>query len=114
MIRKAGGKWLVTISACGTNPIQLIEVCSRGWRTTVQNCTQRLMTIVVGYSGHNQIRDTLKIKTLPIFQINQLLSRYDVATVQSAIGDMPGIIGPAMQSDRESLPLKIRQSSIEF
>jgi hypothetical protein len=97
-----------------TNPIQPIKVCGCGWKTTVQNCTRRLMTIVVGKSGHNQIFDTLKIKTLPFFQINQLLSRYDVAAVQSTIGDMPGIIGPAMQSDRESLPLKIRQSSIEF
>jgi len=63
---------------------------------------------------HTQIFDTLKVKSLPFSQINQLLSRYDVTAVQSTIGDMPGIIGQAMQSDCQSLPLKIRQSSIEF
>jgi hypothetical protein len=64
--------------------------------------------------SHSQIFDTLKVKSLPFPQINQLLSRYDVAAVQSTIGDMPHIAGPVMQSDSQSLLLKIRQSSIEL
>jgi hypothetical protein len=62
----------------------------------------------------SQIFDTLEVKSHPFFKINQLLSRYDVAAVQSTIGDMPGITASAMQSDRQSLLLKIRQSSIEL
>jgi hypothetical protein len=56
----------------------------------------------------------LKVKFLRPSQINQFLGAYDVAAVQPSVGDMPSIVFAAMQSDRQSLLLKLRQSSTEF
>ena len=61
-----------------------------------------------------KVFDTAYIQFVCTSQLSQFRAARDVAAVQPAIRNMPGIILGAMQPNGESLLAKLRQSGIEF
>src|SRR2546426_12827646 len=61
-----------------------------------------------------QAFDSTNVQIVRAFQLNQFVATCDVPAVEPAIGDVPGIVFTAMQSDGESLFLQFSHDFIAF